>query len=303
MVMKSGIKYYKTLFYAIISLMLPVLLQGQTTTNPYRIEGDEVVFTFDIRSYGKALTGKNAAKVDFADLKIYDVAISGGFNNWSRQGWKMVKKNDFVYELRKALEDFNESFPFEFKYIINGKFVADPIGKNSDSRQFTDDFLEEVYSLDLSAMKITNDGNVIFRLNSHQDAKQVILTGSFNGWDEDDIKMVKDADGWHLRAYLPPGRYEYKFIADGEWLHDPENKVVSHNEHGTLNSILDVTVPFTFTLKGFPDARKVILTGSFVEWHESKLRMTNINGVWTYTIPLVGGKHHYKFIVDGQWIT
>ncbi|GAA4974483.1 hypothetical protein GCM10023315_26280 [Algibacter aquimarinus] len=23
---------------------------------------------------------------------------------------------------------------------------------------------------------------------------------------------------------------------------------------------------------------------------------------WKYVIPLSGGKHHYKFIVDGKWI-
>ena len=23
---------------------------------------------------------------------------------------------------------------------------------------------------------------------------------------------------------------------------------------------------------------------------------------WTLEVPLVGGKHHYKFIVDGNWV-
>ena len=28
-----------------------------------------------------------------------------------------------------------------------------------------------------------------------------------------------------------------------------------------------------------------------------------VDGVWRVNIPLTGGKHHYKFIVDGQWLT
>ena len=31
--------------------------------------------------------------------------------------------------------------------------------------------------------------------------------------------------------------------------------------------------------------------------------MTKIDDCWVYNISLSGGKHHYKFIVDGEWIT
>ena len=30
--------------------------------------------------------------------------------------------------------------------------------------------------------------------------------------------------------------------------------------------------------------------------------MTKISEGWQYTLLLSGGKHHYKFIVDGVWI-
>jgi hypothetical protein len=301
--MKQGIKHILIHCLAIFSVVLPGVVISQPQTNPYRIEGEEVVFTFDIRNYGKELISKGADRVDFSDLKIYDVAITGGFNDWSKEGWKMLKKSEFVYELRKRLEDFNDPFPLDFKYIINGKFIAVPGNNNSNSRQFTDDFLENVYNMDLSVLRVSETGNVLFKLDGHTNAYEVILAGSFNGWDEHAIKMKKGTDGWYLRANLPPGRYEYKFIVDGVWMHDPENKAHNFNEHGTLNSILDVTVPFTFTLEGFPNAKKVIVTGSFVDWNENKLRMVNINGVWRYTTALVGGKHQYKFIVDGQWLT
>src|SRR5688572_8663508 len=96
---------------------------SQSQSHPYFIEGNEVVFVFDVRAYTEALKGANAEKVDFADLKIHEVAISGDFNDWSRKGWRMERKGEFLFELRKSLEDFNDPFPIEFKYIINGKFI------------------------------------------------------------------------------------------------------------------------------------------------------------------------------------
>jgi 1,4-alpha-glucan branching enzyme len=160
-----------------------------------------------------------------------------------------------------------------------------------------------VYALDLSLFKPAEKGNVVFTLKEHLNAREVVLTGSFNGWDEHAIKMKYGPNGWYLAGELPPGRYEYKFIADGHWLNDPAAKENVTNEHGTLNSVLYVTKPVTITLKGYPDASKVIVTGSFTNWLETKHRMININGVWTTTIPLTGGKHLYKFIIDGQWHT
>lgn len=294
---------YKTFFLLLFSLVvLPPDGIAQSVSS-YRIEGNEVVFMFDIRQYAKELKDKNSEHVDFKDLDIYEVAVSGQFNDWSKQGWKMLKKGEFVFELRKPLDAFNEAFPLEFKYIINGKYISGPADKSSDSRQFTDDFLEEVYRLDLSTIKIHDQGKVVFFLKGQPNAEKVILSGSFNGWDEQAIQMQRVPEGWELRADLPPGRYEYKFIVDGEWTHDKANKEMVVNEHNTLNSVLYISVPVKFTLESFPNAKQVILTGSFNDWNEQQLKMRKENGAWNITIPVAGGKHHYKFIIDGQWHT
>ncbi len=276
---------------------------AQDTANPYYLDGNEVVFVFDVRNYAKALHGEYADKVDFADLGIYDVAISGQFNNWSKKGWKMVQKGEFLFELRKHIEEFNDPFPLEFRYIINGNYLAEKEGDISNTRNFSNDFLKDVYKLDLSVIKLNSQGNVRFFLGGHSQAKEVILAGSFNNWDEQAICMNQTPEGWELRADVPPGRYEYKFIVDKEWKHDPLNKEIVRNEHGTLNSILWVTVPVEFILEGNANAQNVILSGSFNEWNERKLKMIRKDGVWTSTLNIAGGKHHYKFIVDGNWIT
>ena len=287
----------------VISMVLPSTLCAQETENAYRLEGEDVVFVFDVRLYAKALLGENALKVDFADLGIYEVAETGQFNGWNKKGWKMNKKDEFIFELRKRIQDFNDPFPMEFRYIINGRYLADPGGEITDTKYFKDDFLEDVYKLDLSVIKITEEGNTVFKLKGYPNAVDVILTGSFNNWNEHAIQMNKVAGGWELQADLPPGRYEYKFIVEGQWMHDPENPERVRNEHQTFNSVLYITVPVTFTLKGYPAASKVILAGSFNNWNEHKQEMMRQPDGWSVTLDLPGGKHTYKFIIDGRWIT
>jgi hypothetical protein len=302
--MRSRITHIIRFSFLVFAWTLSAMVgSAQDNTNPYYFEGEEVVFVFDVRSYAKALLGENELKVDFADLGIYEVAITGEFNNWSKKGWKMTKRDEFTYELRKRIQDFNDAFPLDFRYVINERLIADVEGQVTDPRQFQDDFLKDVYKVDLSVIKIVEDGNVEFLLHEHYSANEVILTGSFNGWNEQELKMNKVPEGWRLSAELPPGRYEYKFIVDGEWMHDPVNKEKVRNEHETFNSVLFVTIPVNFHLKGYEDAKEVFLAGSFNNWHEKKTQMSRSGNGWTVTVPLFGGKQTYKFIIDGKWIT
>lgn len=73
------------------------------------------------------------------------------------------------------------------------------------------------------------------------DAKQVSVCGDFNDWSPDATPMTRHDDGhWEATVDLAPGRYQYKFVRDGEWIPDllaPENV---WNQHGTLNSVVEV---------------------------------------------------------------
>ena len=42
------------------------------------------------------------------------------------------------------------------------------------------------------------------------------------------------------QADLPPGRYEYLLVADGEWMPDPLAKETVPNQFGGLNSVIRV---------------------------------------------------------------
>ena len=74
-----------------------------------------------------------------------------------------------------------------------------------------------------------------------RDAKRVTLCGEFNGWVAGAAPMKQQGDGhWETVVALAPGRYQYKFIVDGEWIPDPLAKENVWNQHGTLNSVVEV---------------------------------------------------------------
>ncbi|MCM8786653.1 MAG: helix-turn-helix domain-containing protein [Candidatus Omnitrophica bacterium] len=72
-------------------------------------------------------------------------------------------------------------------------------------------------------------------------ATKVAVTGDFNSWDLEGIQLKKDRSGvWSTEIPLKPGRYQYKFLVDGQWVTDPENKLTVKNPFGTDNSLKEV---------------------------------------------------------------
>jgi beta-lactamase regulating signal transducer with metallopeptidase domain len=64
-----------------------------------------------------------------------------------------------------------------------------------------------------------------------------------------------------------------------------------------------VTGATTFRLRGYPNARIVALAGSFNKWNQSQLLFVREGDEWVCRVNLARGKHQYKFIIDGDWIT
>ena len=214
----------------------------------------------------------------------------------------MEQVDAYRFRLRKSLADFNDAFPWDFRFVVNGKYEIEPVEKRGEQQKVREyDFWEEVFGWGKTDLQ-SEDGNAYFYLAGYEDAQKVILAGSFNHWDEEELTMDKVAGGWGIRLQLSPDRYEYKFIVDGEWMHDPANPEVIPNIHGTLNSIRELKKTVEFILPGYPDARKVYLAGDFNFWKEKDLRMERQGNAWRITLPLIGGKHQYKFIVDGEWM-
>ncbi len=73
------------------------------------------------------------------------------------------------------------------------------------------------------------------------DAKKVFLAGSFNNWNKEALPMKKNKRGqWKATIKLLPGRYEYKFFADGSWVMDKYCAEVVSDDKGSVNCAIDV---------------------------------------------------------------
>jgi 1,4-alpha-glucan branching enzyme len=69
-------------------------------------------------------------------------------------------------------------------------------------------------------------------------AKEVVVTGDFTSWSATGIAMKKGANGlWKTSVNLKTGKYEYKFVVDGQWWNDPNNATTVGNSFGSLNSL------------------------------------------------------------------
>jgi alpha-amylase/alpha-mannosidase (GH57 family) len=80
-------------------------------------------------------------------------------------------------------------------------------------------------------------------------AEVVQLAGDFNNWDPLNGPMVREADSlWTITVRLEPGHYQYRFVVDGHWTHDPFNHATVLNAYGEPNSVfhlkLDGTVAY-----------------------------------------------------------
>jgi 1,4-alpha-glucan branching enzyme len=77
-------------------------------------------------------------------------------------------------------------------------------------------------------------------------AKEVFIAGSFNDWQPSATPLKScGADWWLLDLELKPGRYEYRFVVDGQWMDDPTAAGHTTNSTGGRNSLLIVNADAT----------------------------------------------------------
>ena len=63
------------------------------------------------------------------------------------------------------------------------------------------------------------------------DSTTVLLAGSFNGWNPNLHPMTREGNEWMAKLNLAPGRYTYKLVVNGNWLTDPDNRLVDTSDN------------------------------------------------------------------------
>ncbi|MFT3674706.1 MAG: hypothetical protein QM781_02290 [Chitinophagaceae bacterium] len=205
------------------------------------------------------------------------VILSGSFNEWRRNELAM-KPTSKGWALSLYLPEGTHTY----RFIVDGRWMADP---------FNPDRMPNEYHDFNSVIKIGKP--YIFQLDGFADARQVILTGSFNKWRKDELFMKRTATGWELPYTLGAGNYSYHFIIDGK---------VAGAEGRQENFFFVIAPNYKFRLKGFAQAKEVFLSGDFNDWAPGTFRMTKEGDEWVFDVHLTPGKHLYKFVVDGKWI-
>jgi len=213
------------------------------------------------------------------------VVVTGNFFSWNPRGIAMNKTSDGW-----ALPVYLRDGTYAYKFLVDNQWMTDPA--NKEVRNDADGHMNSFVEIGKP---------YLFKLDGFATAGKVILAGSFNAWSRNELIMNKTEKGWELPYVVAAGNYEYKFIVDGEWMTDPVNPFTTGSGN-TVNSFIALKANHIFKLDQFPDAQKVIVTGSFNNWNEDGYRMTRRGGKWILPIYLQPGKYTYKFIVDGDWI-
>jgi len=97
--------------------------------------------------------------------------------------------------------------------------------------------------------RVFSDGNVAlgYRPQEEELPTSVYLSGSFNDWLMNDpaFKCIWDPseERYSLAFKLAPGRYEYRFIVDGRWVHDPDARESAPDPLGGKLGVFYVTQP------------------------------------------------------------
>jgi len=219
------------------------------------------------------------------DRNYKQVYLSGSFNNWSTREYPM-HLNDGIWRIDVKLDKGKNLY----KFIVDGRWMMDP--ENAVEEEDWDGNANSVYYIT----------NYSFELENYDEAKEVYVAGSFNGWDPKAYQLKWINGKWYIDLYLREGIHSYKFVVDGEWIIDPANPLKGPNEYGSENSLISFGKQTTFKLENYKDAEKVILSGDFNFWDEAALSMKKGYEGWEIAVAIRPGNYNYKFIVDGNWL-
>jgi chromosome partitioning protein len=123
--------------------------------------------------------------------------------------------------------------------LVAARVEPAPLTKQAEAKQpspaTTDAKLSDYYGVNQA-----NDAVAFVTL--YPRAKSVQIAGDFNDWQPSKLNLDKVGESgvWQAAVKLPPGKYRYRLVVDGQWQQDPYNESTELNPFGGYNSIVEV---------------------------------------------------------------
>jgi hypothetical protein len=295
MLLKKAVRICACAFF--LMLFVQVRSMAQVPVKIYTIKNGRMYIELDKRINESALDSF-ISQFNLQELALKQLIKFNLKDSINRHGWQINKNTSRIIAISKPLTSPADKIdPSELIRLAQ----KDPSFSSLFPAVSSD--LKFGYNRFKNKLPfITRDSVVRFYLRNNNQAKRVMLAGSFNKWSPDALPMKKTDSGWIAEVKLGSGKYWYKFIADGKWMIDPDNLQRENDGLGNTNSVFFKTNTI-FRLGGYSNAKKVYLAGSFNDWQPNDIRLFRIPaGWWELPVYLAEGTHTYRFIVDGNWI-
>jgi chromosome partitioning protein len=93
----------------------------------------------------------------------------------------------------------------------------------------------------LYGVRPTTQG-LLFVQPSKPDVRRLQIAADFNSWEPERTPMTRDDSlgVWQCTVQVPPGRYQYRLVVNGQWVQDPYNSYVECNPFGELNNVVEI---------------------------------------------------------------
>ena len=158
-------------------------------------------------------------------------------NNTSVEQSHPTKKNKKWIKSDEELSDLNQINQSEDENNEYSKSSTEE--KEQINKKNINDFDQEENN-EQSTNAETKQPKISYTFIWNEEGKNIKLTGSFSNWKEQ-FEMLKDPNDNIFKVTIPltEGKYEYKFIVDGEWKCAETQQKIS-DEKGNTNNILEI---------------------------------------------------------------
>lgn len=195
---------------------------------------------------GLDATAGKSVTFQYTDARATTIHLAGDFNGWldNEDGkvtghgeWLLQNDGSGHWKLTTPLTPGRH----RFKYAIDGgaRWETDPrLPVATDGNSVIDVSAGGATSM---AGGSSAAGSAPTFSYTDPAAKSVYVAGDFNEWNATANPMEKDSSGvWVAAVPLKPGKYQYKFIVDGNWKPDPLNSDTADDTFGGRNSVKTV---------------------------------------------------------------